>query len=510
MQQTIHNSGTDDPYRRALLNQEEIEYFRAMGNNVTIFLHGFAIEYGKFDEAFIISDESDGQATILGMANEVYATIYRNVSENIPREYAKNNTDVLFQHVNGTGSFNWAIHMEYNLNRASGQFDGRDYTKYTRIIAPSWSGDPASLLDYMAAVEMAKYTGLLLVQLVKQLIHEKIQVNIIAHSLGNQVLLTIMEQLGMESQKEPEYYEGIEHVFMWEAAVPYDAFSSPAVNEDGDGAYKFPNAYKAAKRISVLYSQHDDVLGLLLHTHHEFWDKFKDPAGSAVIAGISEVISWIDNYNLPNHLKSVYNIANMLGVPFTFLLNSEKNRYAYYQSWVKKHPLDKHNNTMRPTLSDQDYFIRQAFPDAYNGLSLLIAAYQQGVSRLLGNLTKYMMEGWNTIPAGIAKLVWDVLSRRSLVVDQTANEMATLLVTVLISKNSEPRPAMGYKGPDIHKDAETMELYRSGKLILVDQTPWLLTHDGMKIPSHELMEHIYKVYIIGQKGMKKFGRHDCG
>src|SRR5690606_10905025 len=95
---------------------------------------------------------------------------------------------IQLDHLNGSGAHHWYLHMEDNLNRATGRFDRSDYSKYTRLIHLAWSGDVSSL-DYMTAETRANKAGFGLARVIDQLTAEGIAVNIIAHSLGNRVLL---------------------------------------------------------------------------------------------------------------------------------------------------------------------------------------------------------------------------------------------------------------------------------------------------------------------------------
>ena len=51
-------------------------------------------------------------------------------------------------------------------------------------------------------------------------------------------------------------------------------------------------------------------------------------------------------------------------------------------------------------------------------------------------------------------------------------------------------PAMGYSGPD----QNTVDCL-ADKLTVIDQTPWLYSHSGMRVPSDDLMQHVYRERI---------------
>ena len=54
------------------------------------------------------------------------------------------------------------------------------------------------------------------------------------------------------------------------------------------------------------------------------------------------------------------------------------------------------------------------------------------------------------------------------------------------------------------------EMISSGKFIQVDQTPWLFSHSGMKIPTKVLFDNVIKKRIMDEfimKGDGVFGRY---
>ncbi|QLH42245.1 MAG: hypothetical protein HWD59_05630 [Coxiellaceae bacterium] len=67
----------------------------------------------------------------------------------------------------------------------------------------------------------------------------------------------------------------------------------------------------------------------------------------------------------------------------------------------------------------------------------------------------------------------------------------TIVITILMSQNVEPPTALGYSGPDF-KDDHTRHLWQSGKLIPVNQYPWLASHSSMRVPTKEMMDNVYK------------------
>ena len=82
---------------------------------------------------------------------------------------------------------------------------------------------------------------------------------------------------------------------------------------------------------------------------------------------------------------------------------------------------------------------------------------------------------------------------------------AAYLVQMLTDKrlNAFQVPAMGYE-----KLKGKIPAYMDKKVQYVDQTQWLFEHSGMRIPSKDLMQHIYENQVMSKKvGIKHFGSY---
>ncbi len=277
---TIIFNFRDDAFgvaNRAKLTEKEITYFKAQGNNATIFIHGFNVPYGTYG-CQVESVEASGEPIVppdiyfntsprtiyrdLDMLNTVFPGI-NEYPDALPYDLRKGD-DSSNDRINGSNAHNWFVHIEDNLNRATGQFDRTNYMKYQRVIHIAWSGD-VGVKQYSQSEDKANEAGIKLVTILKQLIDHGIEVNIIAHSMGNRVLLTALNEL--VNAKDPKnkdyqhYHEKINQVFMWEAAVSSTAFSDRA---DLDKSYKYNQhfiyAANAVKKITVLGTRYDDVL----------------------------------------------------------------------------------------------------------------------------------------------------------------------------------------------------------------------------------------------------------
>lgn len=261
-----------DIHARKILTKEEINYFKYNGNNATLFIHGFNVTYGSFSKQIsgiegvtapaaleLLNRKDMPIKNFLPKYSASNQTVYCDrsiLSRRIPELDESNMSPSFYDDkINGTGAHNWFVHMEDNLNRASNQFNRTDYSKYTRFINVAWSGDVA-VMNYFDAEDVADRAGHQLIALILQLQAENIATSVIAHSLGNRVLLTAMESLAKDKN-----YNCFDYVFLWQPALPNTALSTdPSLDATIKQNSKFIHANQAAKSISVLFSQHDDVL----------------------------------------------------------------------------------------------------------------------------------------------------------------------------------------------------------------------------------------------------------
>ena len=258
---------------------EEIAYFKQNGNNITVFIHGYNVPFGAFPNAINNIDlikemahfESAPQAVPdisysnsqrsyycdMNLIKQCYpaaAKVLDSIDTQLPKAL-QSSDDASKDFINGEAAHNWFIRMEDSLNRATNQFDRSDYSKYTRCLHVAWSGDWGTL-NYVTATKHADKASVKLVSLLRHLHENNISINIIAHSLGNRVLLGALEQLG---QTAPE---SIDHIFMWEPAVSELALSNTPMQDNSLIAHYFPNAMQAVQKVTVLYNQYDTILAV--------------------------------------------------------------------------------------------------------------------------------------------------------------------------------------------------------------------------------------------------------
>lgn len=265
----------------ATLKPEQIDYFKSNGNNVMIFIHGYNVPAGNFPKAITDITLKDYKTKI--SYGDTLRTIYCS-PEVLKKQYpctdkiTKNDqwypelrSDETYDWVNGTDACNWFLHIEENLNSATGQFDHTDYQKYTRCLHISWPGDQGET-NFRGAEDKADELAPQLAELLLNLHTAGITINIIAHSMGNRLLLGALQYL-VEKEKRTDI---VEHIFMWQAALPNTVLSDNPIEEDNtlDHRYSFPDAAKAVKKITVLFNENDDILKKWYHWFNKLDEAF--------------------------------------------------------------------------------------------------------------------------------------------------------------------------------------------------------------------------------------------
>lgn len=496
---------------RGPFTENEIQFFKDNGNNVTLFIHGYNVPLGDFGEAFelMVFDSDENPPEVLGFKKTV-ATFYRDLNEKIPTQYNNLVKDKISKEsLNGGGACNWQVMMSQSLNKATNQF--ANYTKYNSVISIFWQGDPANPLDYIAAVRLAKYPGILLAKVLIPLIDAGIQVNIIAHSLGNLVLMNALNSLGKENKT-------INHAFMWQAAIPDNAFTVEMPQDPFTAEYYYlPYAHQGSKKFTLLFSEHDNVLGPVPPGNFKsqmevVYERMEDPCAGVMFGALTAALGLLDLGFLPQASLSIYHFANMAQVPLSQILKGSEQRMDYYNHWQLLHPYNIQGRPLLSDFEDEMDLIKTRHSKAFKALSIAIY-FLQNKDVLTKERNK--TEEWETIKNNIIDLVTIGIDRNprydkssDIYGDQNSDEMAALLIIIFMTQ-FDMRAPMGYLGADYEHEKTTKQLYEAEKLSFVDQKLWLFTHGGMRIPSESLMDHVYKNYIIGRYGIHRFGRYKC-
>lgn len=404
----------------AQLPSQALQYFQQNGQNVTVFVHGYNVPYGEFGGDILIplaysrnpqreqtipvtlpldgnEWESQHQADYIKLKqaklkashqwlqHSIYhrRDIYRdpnNLKEHIPQAVVQmpDGSIVAPSHesLNGTGAHNWWLHMEYNLNYATGQLDTETFKNYTRLLHIAWAGDPTHSYDYLASVEQSQQAGNKLAPILQQLQQAGLKVNVIAHSLGNGVLLKALDQLGQQGIQ-------LNHVFLWEPAVPNDCLANPPTNNNLCGLYHYPHAAQATDQMTVLYSQHDNVLG---PPHNnvisQHWEKAQDNNSPSVNNLLESIIHVVDDL-LPesDRLKSFYHLANLISQSLTPWLEDVKQCKQFYQNtWLNHYRTARYHTygqrRLEPSLAKQCWVIDYLYSAPLNAVAAIIRSIQ--------------------------------------------------------------------------------------------------------------------------------------
>jgi len=571
------------------VSEKDIEYFKENGNNVTVFIHGYNVELGEFDQQIAYYETAQeiveqmpmsGFGATIGAGPQIAAAMVENTPEGV-KAYHSNHVATVYRnqqtlqaqanitlpdgyiatdhdgdcyikdegvpggrrYVNGTGSRNWAIHMERNINAATSQFaceKGQDYQQYTRLLHVTWHGNPAVSANYMTAVYDAFAAAPKLAQLLQTLKKAGLKVNVIAHSLGNAVLVKALDSLG-ESQSGV-----VEHAFLWEPAIPNDVFTREPLHK-ATPSDDFPhidwsmrNAIKAAKKYTVLYSQNDNIIGPI---------PASQPAGltQQAVNESKPLPELVLAYLVTDMgFTSLYHIGMWLGVPVTYLLH-DANQEKLYANWyetvddIYKAPLNldedqkaqqaaQTTHFLFPTLQEQMRYDIQLNEDQYDELKL---ALRDNINRLKkifnaagwGTKSKLKQRLYDTSMDIAQTLLWvpnwferllSWLIRLEVGTDAVDDivdlcwsdarptiQGAQCLIRMMQRAKVEPKPGMGAVGLD-PGFLQSHPHYQQ-----VDQSRWLWSHSGMKIPSDALMKEVYMNTLLDQeKGLAQFGQYE--
>lgn len=568
-----------------MLSQHDIDYFKRNGNNVTIFIHGFNVPLGgcskQFsgvttlaqvpeqmqNEGYLVtpmgamgmqladSELKDSGNNLIFSKTNFDATVYRDalwLTESLGMQIPKTvfetdqNGDTS---INGTGAYAWAINMERNLLAAAKvdqpYYKPEYYKQFTRCLHVTWSGNPSIATDYTSAIGPGLRAGRKLAAMVTLLKQQGLTVNIVAHSLGNAVLIGCLNSLGEEAKVQ------VDHAFFWEAAIPNDVFFRPKPQDNApwyDKQWYLPHAVKGTKKVSVLHSRNDNVVGEIpqdnaryglnqsaINRSKPFWDE--------LIPAL--VLSLMD-------FGSLYHLAMWIGVPASHLLSQKIQQQVYEHllqaPGVKVVPNDADSATKKRLLAEGYYvtsLVEQVQLNAKKNASYYQALYDRAKT-IEPKINQALKDaGWGkaehlsvlknkaAVYAGEAALNYgvqlgeDFFRTIGIVLEAVSPGVAAAiealerivavevdkfipivkgfgcLVETMTSLHHPPKPAMGQAGVDpahVQQLSSMLDAYHN-----IDQSLWLWSHSGMKHPDDTLMENVYRRSIIGGSGIKQYG-----
>ncbi|MBK2258423.1 alpha/beta hydrolase, partial [Francisella philomiragia] len=172
------------------------------------------------------------------------------------------------------GACKWNLQLEYSLNKAAG-WDEKSLDDYNRIVQIAWQGNPKAPYDYSAAIAMSEFAGQKLAIVIDYLKQNGIKVNIMAHSLGNAVIMNTLKNVSTP----------VDQALCWEPAIANDSLSNSNRNEavqtisntyekyedgkleltpttqDYNVSYNYAAAASKADKFTIAYSNLDEMLG---------------------------------------------------------------------------------------------------------------------------------------------------------------------------------------------------------------------------------------------------------
>lgn len=495
------------------LSKQALGYFDRYCKGITVFIHGYNLPMGHFDRY----ENSDFIKTVKN-AKEIKKTIH-----------------------------GWVMAMEDNLNRANG-FDD-NYTFFSRCVFVAWSGQPESPIDYYNSVLEAQKVGEALARHIHYIREElpDIKINVIAHSLGGAVLVHGLSALAKHHQ---DIY--VDHVVLIQAAIPSNVFSKETMTTahlQEDAFYELykrtspkydpwylPLAEKAAKKITVLYSRNDNIIGRLLEKDeqpkpdNEGKIFNRKPVGELIIAVFLTYLG----------LDSVYAIANQLGFPAQMMLDEEQIEMAW-KTWTAIHYDNLSNLGVIGTLSEQLEKDQEKgiLPHYCREISLKIKSHQVRIQEIIQLIrdrwTRFEMK-WIYYFIKHIDVVEQVLIEEQYV--NSSDKLLTMversLSTPILRKELDeiyyswiepnlvlikkivifiniafnqmairPIVGMGWGGVD----AETVRRLPY-KLNNVDTTPWVYHHSDVFSPSTDIMTHVFRAELMAPGKAFHFGIKD--
>jgi len=497
----IINLREDKDAQNEKLTREQLDYFRANGNNALIFVHGYNVphgEWGRFLKGDRRSPHWHGNTRSFSRTPTWYshkATVKQDpeaLSEDHP--FTLDDADV-----NGSGVHNWAVHMEYCLNKAAG-FDGTDWMPFSRIINISWPGDTGST-DFMQAELNAMNAGRRLVPLLQQLQDAGIAVNLITHSLGARVALTALNILGTTGR-----HNLVDHLFLWQPAVADNALSNdPERDVHPLRLGVFPTAYQAARQIVVLHSKGDGILGPDERHSESWWRQITDYWSSVVTGSPAGPLGDI--------ARDIGSADDPVDEITGHLLGAYDKKWWTFPSFLDNGfgpAIERLYSDYLPLTYDEDAGERRRGYPAKQRRQLALENWERLEQDIMAEAKSLWQPCIDCLRNGERPPRYTLLAplnhRASVSVDVARDYILRLRKLAVNSWQTErpPRPALGYVGFEevagekagANREVFIEEALRVERFTPVDQSKWLFSHSGMRIPSQEVFEKSFMDEIM--------------
>ncbi|KPQ27244.1 MAG: Alpha/beta hydrolase of unknown function (DUF900) [Halomonas sp. HL-93] len=363
-----------------------------------------------------------------------------------------------------------------------------DWRPYTRMVGIAWFGDTGSV-DFFQAELNAMAAGRRLVALLEQLDEAGIAINIISHSLGARVVLTALNILG-----EQERHQWIDNIYLWQPAVADNALVNDSSQDSHPlGMGVFPDAHKAARKVVVLHSEEDGILGPPPQDSRSFWQQVAEVISPTAVW--AQELFGADDM-LDELIGSAGGAYGKKWWVFPAGLSTPLIRY-----YTDKAPDDTVQPPVPPPIP--------VGPDPYG---------KEHAARAWQAFRKLAIEEAREAIASADPLpTYDLLAPLAHHAVVSEERAASYIDTLewLVGRNWRagrgPRAALGSVGFGVVRADNVFIRRKLGteEFDFVDQTLWLFDHSGMKIPSDEVFEKSYQEGIIDRiKEASRFGRYE--
>ena len=505
----------------------QIEQLRNSGGKVTLFVHGFDVEPGRFSE-YLQAAVSEDATSIDLIASDVNKSIFTDDLDSIcginkTISVSKNALHKYFQYKLGfvldrqsnmgrvshskfnfenlgaaTGAHADLQRLEYYLNKAAG-FKGDDYRHYQRLVLVLWPSCPFAQIDYGGSMTKAQIYGRRLAAALAELKAQQFDVSVIAHSLGCGVACVAADYLFKK------YNLHIERLVLWQPALPNSVLSvsqpvverqphSSLVNTYSRAPYpwRLPDLWHGVKKITVLFSRYDNILGPIdfAGTSMKMQKKIMQQKPLFPERMSADLLQ-------STPIACVYKLGAWLGVPGHILLFS-KHQDRIYQ-YLRAALLHKSGQLKLPgSFAEYVTHFRQQHYNAssqwYNSALIALLLQQAGFidrvpEAVIGGSwwwwVKHQHAGWLDMLRNSVYAVWSLYK----------------LVETYLGR--PVAPALGYTGPD-WRDASLRELQRSGRLEVIDESAYLWQHSGIYQPSAAMQTHIYTRIVSQLPGFSHY------
>ncbi|MDN6319408.1 MAG: hypothetical protein L0J77_06555 [Marinobacter sp.] len=293
----------------------------------------------------------------------------------------------------------------------------------------------------------------------------------------------------------------VDHLFLWQPAVADNALTNDTSRDVHPlGLSVFPSAHSAARKIVMLHSRGDGILGAGEDKESAWWQKaLLRSSPATLIAATAQNLANAEDakddvlgYFRGAYDKKWWTFPSFLDNGFGPAIEELYKDYLplTFDPWKTTHP---QRSAYVPDA------LKQTVKANWNKLEQDILAE---ASALWQPCVDYLRNGER--PPEYALLA--PLNHRASVSPQVAKDYVFRLKKLAVNDwlpEQPPRPALGYVGFDEVADSKSRDfdqfinsLIGKDEVEQVDQSKWLFSHSGMRIPSHEVFKRSFMDEIM--------------